>query len=73
MAKSRKLRRKSKNKHTRKIRHHRQKRQSGGGFSYEIPPDAIVEHRDMDDGGTNPPRLMTKRQMDSMISDSERA
>ena len=72
MAKSRKVRRSLKRK-SKKTRHHRQKRQSGGGFSYDIPQDAIVEHRDMDDGGTNPPRLMTKRQMDSMISDSERA
>jgi hypothetical protein len=51
----------------------RRQRQGGGGFSYDIPPNAIVEHRDMNDSGTNPPRLMTKRAMDEMISDSERA
>jgi hypothetical protein len=57
---------------SRKMQRRRQ-RQGGGGFSYDIPPNAIVEHRDMNDSGTNPPRLMTKRAMDEMISDSERA
>jgi len=51
----------------------RTRRKQRGGFGYVIPPDAIVVHRDMDDSGTNPPRLMTKRSMDASISDSERA
>jgi hypothetical protein len=51
----------------------RTRRKQRGGFGYVIPPDAIVVHRDMDDSGTNPPRLMTKRNMDASISDSERA
>jgi len=45
----------------------------GGGFAYDIPPDAIVEHRSMDDEGTNPPMFMTKRAMDEMVPESERA
>ena len=51
----------------------KQRKQNGGGYAYDIPPNAIVEHRSMDDDGTNPPMLMTKRAMDEMIPDSERA
>ena len=59
--------------HKRTKRHRRTRRKQRGGFGYVIPADAIVIHRDMDDSGTNPPRLMTKRDMDASISDSERA
>lgn len=56
---------------TRKQR--KQKRsQKGGGYGFELPPDAIVEYRDMDDSGTNPPRLVTLRDRPDP-SDSERA
>ena len=57
---------------TRKPRGRRTRRKQRGGFGYIIPSDAIVVHRDMDDSGTNPPRLMTKRNMNA-LPDSERA
>jgi len=56
-----------------KRKQRRQRRQTGGGFAFDIPPNAIVEHRSMDDEGTNPPTFMTKRAMDEMVSESERA
>ena len=54
-------------------RSRRNRKQTGGRFTYDIPPNAIVDHRSMDDEGTNPPVLMTKRTMDEMVPESERA
>jgi hypothetical protein len=68
MIKTRKYR-KSKSRRGRKSR----RRVQRGGFGFQIPSNAIVEHRSMDDDGTNPPLLMKKKAMDEMISDSERA
>lgn len=65
--KSRKTRRASK----RSRRHHRKQR--GGTFAYEIPSSAVVIHRSMDDDMFSPPTLMTKADMDEMVSQSERA
>lgn len=65
----------NKSRKTRKQRMQRKQRkqkQYGGGYGFELPPDTIVEYRDMDDSGTNPPRLVTLRDRPDP-SDSERA
>jgi len=73
MKKTLKLRQKSKHKKSRKSRKQRKtQKQRGAGFGFEIPPDAIVEYRNMDDNGTNPPRLVTMRDRPDPF-DSERA
>jgi hypothetical protein len=65
--------RRTRQRKSRKSRRQRKtRRQRGGGFGFELPPDAIVEYRDMDDSGTNPPRLVTLRDRPHP-SDSERA
>lgn len=46
------------------------RRQNGGGFAYEIPSDALVGYRSMDDNGTEVPRIV---KMGDITKDSERA
>jgi hypothetical protein len=59
------LTRKKSKKHRRTRR-----RQKGGGFAYEIPADALVGYRSMDDNGTEVPRIV---KMGDITKDSERA
>ena len=70
--KSRKQR-KQKQQKQQKQRKYTRSRQLGGGYAYDIPSNAIVVHRSMDDEGTNPPLFMTKRLMDELVPESERA
>ena len=46
------------------------RRMNGGGFAYEIPSNALVGYRSMDDSGTEVPRIM---KMGDIQKDSERA
>ena len=57
-----------KSKKQRSIR--RRKNQRGGGFAYEIPSDALVGYRSMDDSGTEVPRIV---KMSDITKNSERA
>lgn len=52
---------------------HKNRKQTGGGFAYEIPPDAIVIRRSLDDDMYTPPTVMTKAQMDEQVENAERA
>lgn len=52
---------------------HKNRKQNGGGFAYEIPPNAIVIRRSLDDDMYTPPTVMTKEQMDEQVEQSERA
>ena len=53
-----------------KQRRTRKNLQRGGGFAYEIPPNALVSYRSMDDSGTEVPRIV---RMGDINKDSERA
>lgn len=46
------------------------RRMKGGGFAYEIPANALVGYRSMDDSGTEVPRIV---KMGDINKDSERA
>jgi hypothetical protein len=48
----------------------RTRRMYGGGFAYEIPSDALIGYRSMDDNGTEVPRII---KMGDIKKDSERA
>jgi hypothetical protein len=54
----------------RKQRRTRKNSQKGGGFAYEIPSNALVSYRSMDDSGTEVPRIV---RMGDINKDSERA
>jgi len=73
--KSRKQRKQKQQKQRKQQKQHKytRSRQLGGGYAYDIPSNAIVVHRSMDDEGTSPPLFMTKRLMDELVSESERA
>lgn len=52
---------------------HKNRKQNGGGYAYEIPPNAVVIRRSLDDDMYTPPTVMTKEQMDEQVEESERA
>ena len=52
---------------------HKNRKQGGGGYAYEIPSNAIVIRRSLDDDMYTPPTVMTKEQMDEQVQESERA
>ena len=64
------MKRRTIRKRSRKQRKSRRRRMNGGGFAYEIPSDALVGYRSMDDNGTEVPRIV---KMGDITKDSERA
>jgi hypothetical protein len=52
---------------------HKNRKQNGGGYAYEIPANAIVIRRSLDDDMASPPTVMTKEQMDEQVENAERA
>ena len=63
------MKRRATRRKTRKQRRTRRRRQNGG-FGYEIPSNALVGYRSMDDAGTEVPRIV---KMGDIEKDSERA
>ena len=57
-------------KRAKKARRTRRRSQRGGGFAYEIPSDALVGYRSMDDNGIEVPRIV---KMSDITKNSERA
>lgn len=68
--KRRATQKKAKAKKAKKARRTCRRSQRGGGFAYEIPSDALVGYRSMDDNGTEVPRIV---KMSDITRDSERA
>ena len=64
------MKRRATRRKTRKQRRTRRRRQNGGGFGYQIPSNALVGYRSMDDSGTEVPRIV---KMGDIEKDSERA
>jgi hypothetical protein len=63
------MKRRTIRKRSRKQRKSR-RRMKGGGFAYDIPSNALVGYRSMDDNGTEVPRIV---KMGDINKDSERA
>ena len=67
---SRMKRRNTRKRSARRRKTYRNRKQNGGGFAYEIPSNALVGYRSMDDSGTEVPRIV---KMGDIQKDSERA
>jgi hypothetical protein len=64
------MKRRATRKNNTRRRKTRRRRMNGGGFAYEIPANALVGYRSMDDSGTEVPRIM---KMGDIEKNSERA